>query len=169
MYAVLHHTKVLLGGKEINMYDAFKLTDKQDGNRKLVIKQGVTDLDGNAIDNDFIDKLRNRIKYVNQTTHGAMNQEDKGIISQYILGRAVMNFRQWMIEHYSRRYRKRHWDYTLKEEREGFYRSVYEWLKHDTEEMRENKQYWKVVGTIIKDVMYFFIRSSSHMHNMDEM
>ena len=50
-----------------------------------------------------------------------MNSEDKGVINQHFLGRAAMNFRQWMVEHYSRRYRKRHWDYSAGKYVEGYY------------------------------------------------
>lgn len=39
-----------------------------------------------------------------------MNSEDKGVIGQRMIGRLTMTFRQWMVEHYSRRYRQMHWD-----------------------------------------------------------
>ena len=57
MYGVLHNQKVLLNGKKISLYDAFEVTNKQDGNSELHLKTGVTDLDGNAITDAFIDKI----------------------------------------------------------------------------------------------------------------
>lgn len=39
-----------------------------------------------------------------------MNSEDKGVIGQRMIGKLTGTFRQWMVEHYSRRYRTMHWD-----------------------------------------------------------
>lgn len=125
MYAVLHNQKVLIDGKKASLYEAFYKTDKEDGTSELKLKDNVTYIDENGVEREvdeaFIDKIKKRIRYCNQTTQGSMNEEDKGLISQYMLGRYVMNLRQWMVEHYSRRYRGTHFDSTLGEERTGFY------------------------------------------------
>lgn len=170
MFAVLHKEKVMLNGKKVSLYDALDMSDKVDDNRELVIKQGTTDLKGNVIDMDYLEKIKKRITYVNQTTHGAMNQEDKGIIHQYMLGRAVMNFRQWMVGHYSRRFRGRHHDFTLGEDREGYYTSVWKWYKDTIEDYDtdDRKKYMKIIGQTVKDICYFFLRSESQMANMEE-
>ena len=44
-----------------------------------------------------------------------MNKEDKGILHQWMLGKMTMNFRQWMVEHYSRRFRGLHWDESIRD------------------------------------------------------
>ena len=92
------------------------------------MKNNVTykDAEGNwvPVDETFLDSVRDKIRYCNQNTHGSMNDEDKGLIHQRMAGRFVMNLRQWMVEHYSRRYRARHWDASLKAEREGYYYTV---------------------------------------------
>lgn len=170
MYAVLHKEKVLLNGKRVSLYDALDMSDKIDGNRTLIIKQGATDLKGNVIDMDYLEKIKRKVTYVNQTTHGAMNQEDKGILHQYMLGRAVMNFRQWMVGHYSRRFRGRHYDYTLDEDREGYYTSVWKWYKDTIEpyDTEDGKKYMKIIGQTVKDIYYFFRRSESQMANMTD-
>lgn len=80
------------------------------------------------MDEAYLDKIRDRIRYCNQTCHGAMNTEDKGLIHQKMEGRFLMNLRQWMVEHYSRRFRGKHWDATLKEWREGYYRTAGKFL-----------------------------------------
>ena len=66
--------------------------------------------DGSAIDDAYIQSIRENVRTVNQKTHGSMNAEDKGLIHRNILGRFAMNFRQWMVEHYSRRYRAVHFE-----------------------------------------------------------
>jgi hypothetical protein len=62
--------------------------------------------------------------------HGAMNDEDKGLLHRYILGRLVMNFRQWMVGVYSKRYRGKYWDADLKQWREGSYATAYYVLRN---------------------------------------
>jgi hypothetical protein len=170
MYSVLHNKKVKLNGQKISLYDAFEVTDKQDGNAELILKQGVTDLDGNAITSDYIDQVRKTIRYVNQSTHGAMNAEDKGLIHQRILGRMAMNFRQWMVEHYSRRFRKRHFDASLGMDREGYWISLWKGLANDdTKDAWHNDQKWNAIGMFMKDLYTFMLRSESQWHNLDEM
>lgn len=130
MYACLLHDKVKdNNGKEVSLYSAFEKTDKQDGNSELKIKDGYTTLDGHTIDDAYLDEIKDRIRYINQNTHGSMNKEDKGIIHQRMAGRAVMNFRQWMVEHYSRRYRGRHWDASTRTFTEGYFNTVGKLIK----------------------------------------
>lgn len=128
MYAILHNQKVRIDGKDATLYDAFYKGNKADGNSELLMKNNVTykDSEGNwvPVDDAFLDSIRDRIRYCNQNTHGSMNEEDKGLIHQRMMGRFVMNLRQWMVEHYSRRYRGKHWDASLKEWREGYYNTV---------------------------------------------
>ena len=122
--AILHNEKVLVDGKKVSLYEAFEKTDKESGNSELVLRKGATDLNGNPLDQAYLDNMRKRIRYANQTTHGSMNKEDKGVIHQRMLGKAVMNFRQWMVEYYSKRYRGEHYDATLNEWREGYWRTT---------------------------------------------
>lgn len=80
-----------------------------------------------------------------------MNEEDKGLIHQHMLGRFAMNLRQWMVEHYSRRYRGTHWDATLGEEREGYYNTVGKFLvelwKDHQKFNFEIRQHWNEMNT----------------------
>lgn len=134
MYAVLHNIKVRINGKEKNgllnytLYDAFEKGEKIDGSSTLKLKDNVEykDENGNwvAVDEAYLDKIKDRIRYCNHTTHGAMSEEDKGIIHRTMAGRFVMNLRQWMVGHYSRRFRYRHYEGSLKEDREGYWYTV---------------------------------------------
>lgn len=128
MYAMLHNTKVLINGKKTSIYHAFKKI-KKDGNSELVLKEGVTDLDGNSINIEYLENLKKRIRLANQTMHGSMSQEEKGIISQYIMGNAMMQFRQWMVESHSKRFRAKYIDAATGLEREGHHRTSFKYLK----------------------------------------
>lgn len=124
MYAILNHEKVLQNGKKISLHNALTKSDKEDGNRSIIVKDGVTTLDGKPltdINDEYFAEIRRKIRKANQDCHGAMSQEDRGIISQRMFGRILMQMRQWMIEPYSKRYRKLHYDATSKDWREGTY------------------------------------------------
>lgn len=129
MYAILHRTKVLVDGSKTSLYNAFKKV-KEDGNSELVLKDNVTDLDGNPITLEYLEGIKKRIRLANQSMHGSMSQEDKGIITQYLLGRAVMQFRQWMVEAYSKRFRSKFRDAATGLEREGHYVTSFKYLKN---------------------------------------
>ena len=130
MYAVLCNEKVLLNGKQVSLYDVFDREMEADGkNAKLIIKEGATMLDGSAITDEYLEKVQGKIRLINQKTHGSMNTEDKGNIHRFMMGRAAMQFKQWMVEHYSRRYRGRYFDGTTRTWQEGYYNTVYKMMK----------------------------------------
>lgn len=122
-YAVLDSEKVLLNGKKVSLLKCFDKVETVDGFYELKLKDGTTKLDGSPLelDDDYLKEVKNKIRHCSQACFGAMNTEDKGVINQHFLGRAAMNFRQWMVEHYSRRYRTRHYDYTAGKYVEGYY------------------------------------------------
>ena len=133
MYSILHHIKVKIDGNKSNLYKAFYLGEKIDGNRELLLHNNVTYEDENGnwvpVDEAFLNKVKEQIRYANQTCHGSMNTADKGIIHQRMMGRFVMHLRQWMIESYSKRYRKKYFDSGLKQWREGYYRTTGRFFK----------------------------------------
>lgn len=128
--AVLNHEKVLLNGKRISLSQAFDKSEKN-GYPELIIKEGVTKLDGTplTIDDPYLKEVKAKIKACSDDCFGAFSQEDKGVINQHWLGRSAMNFRQWMVEHYSRRYRGKHWDYNSKTWVEGYYATCWRFAK----------------------------------------
>ena len=158
MYAILHNTKVKINGETKTLYDVFSVGNKVDGNSELIIDKNATYTNDEGqevpIDNDFLEKIRKRIRYTNQTMHGAMNEEDKGLIHQHMAGRFIMNLRQWMVEHYSRRYRGSHYDATFGEYREGFYntasRFVYAWVGDIFRFQRESMLHWNEMNSMQK-------------------
>lgn len=129
MLAILHHEKVLVDGKETSLYDAFEVTEDVDGIKHMNVKAGTTTLDGQAVDEEYLNKVRGRIREANQNMHGSMNDEDQGIIKTRLLGRAAAHLRTWMFEHYSRRYRGSHYSAATKDQREGFYYTLFRCIK----------------------------------------
>lgn len=158
MYAILHNTKVKINGETRTLYDVFSVGNKVDGNSELIIDKNATYINDEGqevpIDNAFLEKIRKRIRYTNQTMHGAMNEEDKGLIHQRMAGRFIMNLRQWMVEHYSRRFRSSHYDATLGENREGFYNTTskfaYAMIGDIFNFQRESMLHWNEMNSMQK-------------------
>lgn len=125
MYAVLDNEKVLYKGRKISLYDALVKTYKTLGSAELKFKDGVTDLKGNPltdINSEYIENIRRKVRAANNSIHGAMNKEDKGMIHRFLLGRFVMQFRQWMVGFYGKRFRiSPYWDDNMKRMRRGYY------------------------------------------------
>ena len=164
MYAMLHNEKVFLNGKKISLYDAFDKVEK-DGNAELIIKPGVklVERDGfgnetegrelTSLDDEYISNFRRKIRNVNQECHGAMNTEDRGMISQRLAGRMVMQFRQWMVEHFSRRYRGLHWDGSSKQWTEGWWVTTAKWLGMNSKHMSEWSWKSRLTTEVLKETI----------------
>lgn len=130
MLAILHNVKVKNGsGKVKNLIDIISVS-KQPGSKNGILKfeDGYTTIDNIPINDDYLNKLKGRIAYCNRSMNGAFGEFEKGMIHRYAFGRLVMNFRQWMPAHYSRRFRSRHWDADLGDWREGYYISSFKFL-----------------------------------------
>lgn len=168
MYGCLLHKKVLVNGKETTLYDAFEVIDKGNGAGVLALKAGTTKLDGSPITRKDLEEVAGNIKYVNQTCHGAMNDDDKGLITQFWLGRLTMNFRQWMIEHYSRRFRGRHWDGTINQTREGYYRSLWRAFIEEYKEGREENSPIRMIFRLMGECASFAVTGRMMWANLDK-
>lgn len=168
MYGCLLHKKVLINGEKTTLYHAFEVVDKKDGSGILQLKQGTTNLDGSAITEEDLKEVARNIKYVNQSCHGAMNDDDKGLITQHWIGRLIMNFRQWMIEHYSRRFRGKHWDATLKKYREGYHTSVFRALIEEYKEGKDEYSPIKLILRLMGECATFAVTGRMNWANMDD-
>lgn len=131
MYAILHKEKVLLNDKEVSLFEIFDKTEEKDGVSELIIKDGATDLEGNPItlEGKYLDSIRKKIRVANESMHGAMSEESRGIIHRHIAGKLIMHFRQWMVEFYRKRFGGKYFDGSTKQERIGYYREMYYIIK----------------------------------------
>lgn len=87
-------------GKEISLRDALIRVplnkNKPELGHKLVIKEGVTNLDGSAFTKEDIANISNKITYVNQHLFGIYNVEDAIAARQVIWGKFLMQYRDWI-------------------------------------------------------------------------
>ena len=130
MYAILNHEKVKdASGKKISLLDALTKEDVEHGNSVLKLKAGIQIPDG-MTQEEYLLAIKRRIRQCNLATHGGMSAEHKGVLSRHIAGKAILNFRQWMIEHYSRRYRAEHFNAVTGEMEEGYYHTVFKLVQN---------------------------------------
>jgi hypothetical protein len=71
--------------------------------------------------------------------HGAFGEDDRSSAKKYALFRMFMNFRQWMPEHYARRFRGRHYNAEIGMDREGYYVTVFNFVKDCIMGLKDNK------------------------------
>lgn len=125
MLAVLNNQKVKLNGKEVSLYEALEVTDKTDKSgttyKDISIKEGAKNLDGSDFTEENLFKVRSIIQDVNHAMHGAFSDIDRGDIHRHVVGRLLMQFRQWMPAFYSDRFKGRRLNIKTGETEEGFY------------------------------------------------
>lgn len=130
MYAILNHEKVkTTDGKTISLLDALTKEDVKDGNSRLKMKDNI-EIPNGMTEEEYLLSIKRKIRQCNLQTHGGMSAEHKGVLSRNIAGKAVLNFRQWMIEHYSRRYRKAHFNAVTGQMEEGYYQTAWNLIKN---------------------------------------
>ena len=98
--AKLKHEKVLLNGKKISLFDAFEETD----DHKLVLKKGVTDLDGKIIDQDYISSFKVKTNKYMVGLFGANDAMSKTPLHTSVFGSAAMMMKDWALGGVERAY-----------------------------------------------------------------
>ena len=158
MLAFLDSTKVLdANNNEISLYNALNIETDENNVSRVVIQEGVKDLDGNLLSikglekyskeyqeteeryNKYISDIKLKIGKISQSMNGAFNDVDRGAINRYSLGRLALQFRQWMPAHYYRRFASTYYDARLDEHREGYYRTLGRFMLETMKDLRHLK------------------------------
>ena len=99
--------------------------------------------------NTFIQKRRKAMGKVNDSLNGAFSVPDKGAAHRRAVLRLVLQFRQWMPAHYSRRFAGAHYDGDLERWREGYYRTVGRVMNNVARDIRKGQwEYMKVRNSL---------------------
>lgn len=96
------------------LYDAYEAKDG-----KLVIKPEFQDYIGN----DLLNKITGTLEHVLNNIDGQLSENDKTELHRYILGRAILTHRNWMIAGLEDRFKSRKYNYVTEEQEEGFYKT----------------------------------------------
>lgn len=117
-------------GRVIPIIDAYEVVEERSNSGKVIsaqlkLKDGIKKEDGTDLTNNDIIQLQLTIDKVSRTMNGSYSQIDKGALHKYALGRMLMQFRQWIPEHVSRRFAKAQYNAQLDSWREGYYRTAF--------------------------------------------
>ena len=124
LFAMMLETKVKLAdGTSTNLLDAYKLVD---GVLTLPKDAQVETAQGEMVDlnNEYVARLRNKVKSINHYIHGAYNKQDAGTWQRHWLGRLAMQFRRWLPMGIKKRFGERMHNESREREEMGEYRAL---------------------------------------------
>lgn len=142
-------------GKPISLYDALEVQYLDEAHPEyganLVIKEGVTDQDGKAVDNKYFTSVTKKIRGINNKLYGIYNQEDKNAMQSRAVGRLLMMYRNWMRPLWLKRYGVERYNYDTGTFEEGYYRTL-----------------WNFMNTLRKDLKKGELDIVKQWHNLDD-
>lgn len=147
-------------GKEISLWDAYETVyidpKTPEAGKKLVLKEGVTKLDGSAFTKKDISDLINNIASVNQGLFGVYNEEDMILANQVAGLRLLMQYRDFLPRQFRKRFGIQTTNYMLGRDGkaahvEGFYITTGKFIAGLVEELKNGevntKQLWSQLDT----------------------
>ena len=126
LFMILDHVKVKTKDGEISLWDAY---EEKDG--KLGIKEGV------EFTKKQEEEIRDKLHSINRSLHGNYSDIDKAAIQQFAVGRLMLLFRKFIVSGLRRRYRESKLDLETGEITEGIYRTFWNTLRYDTNNLKD--------------------------------
>ena len=101
----LHYVKVLIDGKQSSLYDAFQVVTLEDNKtKKLQLKENVTDLDGNIVDNKFLSDFKTTTNVLLNEIAGNNDSLSKNSLSMNLWGSWAQFMKSWALPAYERHF-----------------------------------------------------------------
>lgn len=126
--AMAKRKKVNVNGETMSLWDALQVENKFKDNDKikvLKLPKGAKDADtGRVIDRDWIVEFSEKIKYVNHHLFGVYNSDDMVAAERTAAGRALLQYRKWIIPQFSARFGEKRYIMAIQDYREGYYRTL---------------------------------------------
>lgn len=121
--AMAKRKKVMLNGKETNLWDALQTKDKFEGNHEIkeLNYRDITELDGSPLD---VAKFGRQVAHVNQGLFGIYNQDDAMAANRVAMGRLLMQYRKWIKPQMNKRFQAGQYSTVMDQWEEGYYRTV---------------------------------------------
>ncbi len=127
-------------GNIINLYDALEVeyldSNNHDLGAKLVVKKGITKLDGSELTTEDFSKFTQKSNELGRYLYGNYDNESKNALQQYALGQSAMMYRKWIVPALKRRYGKKQTNFLLDAETEGYYRTAYNFITNNITDLR---------------------------------
>jgi hypothetical protein len=132
--AIMDNIELLKNGKPITLLDAMMIV--KDGQPDF---NGLTTLEGQPYTAVMARKAGRAINRQNQVLFGIYNEIDQTAASQFVLGRAVGQFRKFFIPGLYRRWQHSNFDFQLGIQREGMYRTSLSMMKRIAIQAKEDR------------------------------
>ena len=132
--------KVLLNGEEISFWEALETQpidpEHPEYGNKLVLKEGVTNIDGTEINRADFFKFKSNIANINKHLFGIYNEEDSINARRVIWGRFLMQYRDWIPTAFIYRAASKRFSLEGGREMEGYYRTLGRFMKDCAMELK---------------------------------
>jgi len=93
--------------------------------KKMVVPDGTLDSDGLSLD---LDKVSRKIQRMGHKLFGIYNDEDSVVAQRMVLGRALLQYRQWIKPQFNHRFQKAQVNLLTGKTEEGYYRTAGKFL-----------------------------------------
>lgn len=115
----------LRDGTITSLWDALHVENafKDDDRVKELVIDAVDAETGEKIDREYIRKYSAKINEINHRLFGVYNTDDMVAAQRVALGRCVLQYRQWIVPMFARRFQSRRYVAALDEYEEGYYRT----------------------------------------------
>ena len=154
-------------GSITSLWEALQVENAFSGDdriKKLTI-DAVDAETGEKIDREYIRRYSAKINEINHRLFGVYNTDDMVAAQRVALGRCVLQYRQWIVPLFARRFQSRRYVAALGEYEEGYYRTVLhvlaglrggmEGLKETWEDLDEGQK--RNIYRAITEMAQFFI------------
>lgn len=126
--AMAKRQKVNVNGETMSLWDALQVENKfkdSDKIKTLRLPKGARDADtGKIIDDDWMNAFSEKIKYVNHHLFGVYNSDDMVAAERTAAGRALLQYRKWIVPQFSQRFGEKRYIMSIQNYREGYYRTL---------------------------------------------
>lgn len=146
--AILMGTEVLKRNKNgeyesTSLYDCLEVVpidpEVPEAGNKLVISEGTLTLEKIPVTPEFISDVTGKIRFINQKLFGVYNEEDQIMVRRKIVGRFLMQYRDWYPPALRRRFGARTTNLEGGMEVEGFYRTTWRFIRGLASELRHGQ------------------------------
>ncbi len=129
-------------GKEYKLTEAYDIKIDKNGIGRLVLKPGLTKLDGSAWTQEDEFAYERKASALNERLHGIYNKTNMAAAQQYAGFRLALMFRGWVIEPLKRRYWKGAFNNDLNSYQEGYYLTTMKYMGGVLKELRNAQWNW---------------------------
>lgn len=137
---MLHYKMKDKDGSEISLYDALTTKPRDPAHpekgSELVLKDGVTKMDGTKWEQKDIIKMSRKIASINQSMHGIYNKMDRAAAQYYMLGKFAFQFKKYFIPQWDKRFAAAKYNADLDTDTEGYHMTTLGFLNNIRKESK---------------------------------